>query len=1271
MGSLKLVEVLIPKRGMVKAWEVQAEPHVTMMMKRIFPRLKPAARGTFHLTHSDEVCRTLQWFLSRYALDLDEYSRFILTAKADQHKARERQVQALLSGKADPREFPLALPLREYQRVSSELAYTMKGLLLADSLGTGKAQPLDAKVLTPTGWKRMGDLCVGDPVVDPDGGIGWVEGVYPQGEREVFRVETTDGAVTECCDDHLWTFQNPDDRNRGTFRTRPLREFRENLRRTYGREEDVHLHQVFLPIMQPARFIQKGALPLDPWLLGILIGDGAFTNNAITVTKADIWLREEAAKVLPTGVSIQPRGDTITWGITGPGAGRPNAVTVALRELGLMGHLSTEKFIPRQYLFASPEERLCLLRGLMDTDGDCSTRTSGSRGLCTFNTSSPRLAADVVELVRSLGGIASMSMRKAPKYTYRGEVRTGKPAYRINIRMDVNPFSMPRKAQGWKPANMARAITSVTPAGTKPVQCILVSTKRHLYVTDGHMVTHNTLSGIGLLSMANTRPALWVTMTHLQLQAGRELDRFLPGVRWHILKRATPYPLGFEEGSSLTPPDVLIVNYAKLEGWAEALAGIVRTLVFDEAQELRHDDSKRYQAARHLREQAQWCLCLTGTPIYGYAQEILNVLNIVRPDALGTLDEFKTAWGGSLDVRGRLTVSDPRALGTHLRAEGLMIRRTRRDVGREIPAVSRTVHVVQNDPRVLAGIQGSAAELARIILAESGSGLTKMQAAGEMDRILRQATGVAKGAYVIEFVRLLLDSEDRVVVFAWHHAVYDLLEQGLKSYGVARYTGEQSVSQKDEALVRFKAGPEVYGRARVLLLSLRAGAGIDGLQFVCRTGVFAELDWSPKVMEQCLDAQTEVLTKRGFQGPDGVRSDDVVAAFDYATGAIQWLPITGRVRRPLAGDERMYSLQTPTVNLRVTGGHRMVMARFNTTQGPNYGWTGWRVVTAEQMATFNGGLRIPVAGVEKAHGVPLTDDELRFLGWFVTDGHLSRKSGQVQIAQSEMSKFYPHLKRTLDACAFQYGTYKRTKKTNYGGNAPLIVHKISRTGPKKPNGKRGWAALEPYLDKDLNDLYEALDARQLGVFLEAVYMGNGAHRAGTTGWDIITGSLVFAERLQSLCIRRGWRANVSVLPAEKSLTRTRDAYLLHVKHVDVRCLGGANSKDRAHLAEVPAIPGELVWCVANDLGTLVIRRHGKTAIVGNCEGRLGRDGQEDPCAFYVLVSADGADPVMMDVLQLKTGIADGIVDPDLDRTMDAQVDPERVKRLAEAVLGRG
>lgn len=110
MGSLSL------KDGV---WEVTADPHVTMVMKRMFPRLKPHERGTMRLKHSETVARDLVWFLTRHALDMTEHDRFVLTSAADRHRAREVQVKAILSGKVDPRAFPLALPLREYQRQST------------------------------------------------------------------------------------------------------------------------------------------------------------------------------------------------------------------------------------------------------------------------------------------------------------------------------------------------------------------------------------------------------------------------------------------------------------------------------------------------------------------------------------------------------------------------------------------------------------------------------------------------------------------------------------------------------------------------------------------------------------------------------------------------------------------------------------------------------------------------------------------------------------------------------------------------------------------------------------------------------------------------------------------------------------------------------------------------------------------------------------------------------------------------------------------------
>jgi replicative DNA helicase len=77
-------------------------------------------------------------------------------------------------------------------------------IIVAARPSMGKAQPLDAQVLTPTGFKRMGDLRVGDDLASVDGRPSQVEGVFPQGERQVYRVTFADGRSTECCAEHLW-----------------------------------------------------------------------------------------------------------------------------------------------------------------------------------------------------------------------------------------------------------------------------------------------------------------------------------------------------------------------------------------------------------------------------------------------------------------------------------------------------------------------------------------------------------------------------------------------------------------------------------------------------------------------------------------------------------------------------------------------------------------------------------------------------------------------------------------------------------------------------------------------------------------------------------------------------------------------------------------------------------------------------------------------------------------------------------------------------------
>jgi SNF2 family DNA or RNA helicase len=352
-----------------------------------------------------------------------------------------------------------------------------------------------------------------------------------------------------------------------------------------------------------------------------------------------------------------------------------------------------------------------------------------------------------------------------------------------------------------------------------------------------------TIEGICVLSEPATRPALIVTLTHLAKQWERELAKFAPGLRQHTLKHASVYPI---RGGI---PDVIITTYSKLAGWAEHLAGKVRTVIFDEVQELRRGEkSDKGKAAYQIADAADFKVGLSATPIYNYGGEIYNVLRALAPAALGTWSEFQIEWCGAADAKGRAQLKDAKAFGTYLRSSGLMLRRTREDVGRELPEVIRISHEVETDEAPLKNITSAAEALARIILEKNESRRgEKMQAAEELNSIVRHATGVAKAPYVAEFVRILVANGERVVLFGWHHDVYSVWKERLSHYAPAMYTGAETPSQKEKERHRF-----LSGETPVLIMSLRSGAGLDGLQGVCHTVVFGELDWSPGCHEQCI-----------------------------------------------------------------------------------------------------------------------------------------------------------------------------------------------------------------------------------------------------------------------------------------------------------------------------------------------------------------------------------------------------------------------------------
>lgn len=399
---------------------------------------------------------------------------------------------------------------------------------------------------------------------------------------------------------------------------------------------------------------------------------------------------------------------------------------------------------------------------------------------------------------------------------------------------------------------------ALPPRDYQVVAAQLLGIKRGLLLADD-VGLGKTVSSLCAMTQSENLPALVVTLTHLPGQWAAEIRRFAPHLQIHVLKSGQPYDLlpkrsrGQRQLFEPRLPDVIISNYHKLSGWAETLAGVIRYVVFDEVQELRRADSNKYAAARHIARSARLRIGNSATPIYNYGNEFRNVIDVLRPDVLGTQEEFLREW-----CVGGEKIKDPQAFGDYLRREGIMLRRTRVDVGRELPPVSRIPHAVDTDAHTLDQIRGSAVELAKIILAsqEQYRG-QKMQAAEEFNVLMRQATGIAKAPYVAQFVRLILESGERVVLYGWHRDVYAIWMEQLKDFSPRLYTGTETPKQKDEAKEAF-----LRGDCRLLIISLRSGAGLDGLQSVCRTVVFGELDWSPGVLEQCIgrvarDGQTD------------------------------------------------------------------------------------------------------------------------------------------------------------------------------------------------------------------------------------------------------------------------------------------------------------------------------------------------------------------------------------------------------------------------------
>jgi phosphate starvation-inducible protein PhoH and related proteins len=436
------------------------------------------------------------------ALQSKQVTRIILTRPAVEAGERLGFLPGTLSEKIDPYLRPLYDAL--YDMMDPELIPKLMsaGVIEVAPLAymRGRAQPMFTKVLTPNGFRPIGELRVGDFVIGSDGRPTEVRGVYPQGFKEIYRVYTQDGSSTLASGDHLWSVYTRKDRSSG----KPPRVLQ--TKEMIGNLRAVHYHRYELPLLSAPVSFENRPLPLDPYALGLLLGDGCLTcatTPSFATTDPEL---ASALGQLVSGIEVRRKTavDYVLNRITHPGEviTVENPVTGAMRRLGLAGTRSNDKFVPDDYLLNSGEVRLAVLQGLLDSDGGPVTQ-QGRTCRIQFTTVSARLRDDVVFLVQSLGGVVYWRTRPAegrkPGLAGGRDVHHRSDAYILEIRLPqgVVPFRLARKAAKYDATGGGRPmrfVDRIEPAGTEEAVCIQVAAADSLYVTEDFLLTHNTLN---------------------------------------------------------------------------------------------------------------------------------------------------------------------------------------------------------------------------------------------------------------------------------------------------------------------------------------------------------------------------------------------------------------------------------------------------------------------------------------------------------------------------------------------------------------------------------------------------------------------------------------------------------------------------------------------------------------------------------------------------------------------------------------------------------
>jgi hypothetical protein len=545
--------------------------------------------------------------------------------------------------------------LYKHQEEGIKFLLSRNGCILADDMGLGKALVINTLAITPTGTKKFGDLKVGDRIIGSNGKPCNIIGVYPQGVKDVYKITFNDGYSILCCKEHLWTVsscnsgENSKNRENRYITLSTEQMLDENLvleqNGTGWNEKKPYKFKTYykqkngdskwqIPIVKPIEFENNDILPIEPYLLGLSLGDGHFTKSS----SIKIGLCKDDFDELFNGILLtehKPDSNKRTAYI--------NYHSNDIINLGLENTRSDTKFIPDIYKYSSIENRLAILQGLMDTDGHCMKSKNGEFNGTEYCTVSEKLADDVAEIVHSLGGIVRKKSKIGKYKKEDGTVVECKKVYRLNIKLPYgfNPFRLKRKANEYNPPKkykVGRYIKNIEPCGQAESICIAVDAPDKLYVTEHAIVTHNTTQSIIAALESGAENILIVCPASAKINWEREINVFCEDtsiidskkwkqskftiINYDILKN---FHTLIDPRRNLTKEELNDIN-------RELVNANFDLIIADEAHNLKNNDSIRGKIMFELstKHNVSKVWLLTGTPVANRPMDLYNLLKIIK-----------------------------------------------------------------------------------------------------------------------------------------------------------------------------------------------------------------------------------------------------------------------------------------------------------------------------------------------------------------------------------------------------------------------------------------------------------------------------------------------------------------------------------------------------------------------------------------------------------------------------------------------------------------